>query len=1647
MRFINNAGRKKVCLRVLGFTVFLILCSILVPNQSLYSISNSPQNDENLQGCCLLASNGIAREVQITNSILRNSDVNETTFDEKQGDRFLDVVLVPSDEDNLQDAILRVRDCGIIIVSDGRYSGENNRDLDFSGRLITMTSENGPANCIINCENQGRAFLFRNNRSGDIIISGFTIVNGNSGEEDGGAVFCYESSPEISNCFFFKNKTSEYASGGAVYIRNPSHPIFDNCLFSGNSANFGGALASVRGAVVSISNCTFNANAGTFGGAIGVSSATLILKNSILWDNSRDEIYSEDSRVTVTYCDVMGGFSGESNINVDPVFVSGPFGEHYLDERLPNPCVNAGSDDSDELYFSGYYYNSWEDHISYDRLTTRNSNLPDQGLVNLGFHYFLPPPTATPTLPPPTDTPLPTATFTPTPSPTPSPTPGVVTPVRTPTPTPTPPFTSTPTPSRTPTHTPTPSPPITYTPTPSPTPTSSPTQAGSPAPTYTPGGEWQVIAASPNMPPPRMDHRMVYDPVSERMFLFGGRTKDNQTIYNDLWRLEYSQNQWQWSEIQPQPGATIPAARYGHAMTYIPDIAMILVFGGFFGTEVTADDNWLYDPATNEWHTFEEIYGAVEMPGSRGFAGMDYNTDTNKVYLAGGINVTGASQRVYYGIWTFDPDPPTGQSPWCQVGSLPLGFIQYCDANLVFTFDKLRHCFINVQYYAQQVVWEYIPSSNDWRSYASSLNPNGADLVSLSYDDESGCSVYFTIDSSYDTFEYNPYSSSGHPEWEPRTTSNPPEAVFRYSLLYFPPLQCHVLFGGLEAGYYGDVTNVTSKYTMVNNGPAPTSTPTQTSTPTPTGTWFTQTPTRTPTPTPTRTPIHFDGHPTRTPMPPNTFSPDIPTPTPQPTTGGIQVVYVGDTLYLGRQYTYGPDAPNDIDISTSCYTPEVENGDWKVYLGPAISCDDDDFTVTRYKYRWYNDQWEFRGQWDLNYRIIKRAELMDTSDDLENPSGYAVVDGNNQVILQSRAIPDPGFDCAPPVRFGYDCYFPTPNCGGTRQIPYTNPENGMRYSEPMLFDFSDHVEEFNSRYHDIGFQIGRLKLHYIGIRCINRVFGPLDRAMLWDRTIPMRTNNTGDNAITLGSECSECRYTEPFYLSIIDNNNNETPLNANQGEFPIVYNGYGYGPETIRFIRYEPGVSTPTPDPSWTLTPTPNTNEPTPRLKVNIGEKPKALRVLHRNVEEVFRFVYPNIEGYSSGTIAEPGYKISERDEETDFELVLRVNDDNDDGGALGQKDNRDELISADDDDIMTIVLQQFQINENGDDENPASLWLSVQPEGALRLYKKTGESSYEVLTPQDYVIENIEQLAGEKLGDVLSGPVTLYAEALDVPAGQLPPEVTIKWVYRPTSYYTIDYGASDQLKIQVRWAVYPKFAVFEPVAFHLACSISEYVDDTLPNDIIGNCYKNMEDPGDGPRECDIPCLVDELMQSNLGLLAISCHGNDPNGSFPEAFHDPLMYFEIYSTSNEAESQCLIYRRDLGIRGLFTRQAGERYFIGLIPPFFIEHGRMADRSFVHLASCFSSTAGENYSGFVETIVESGAAQSAIGYTTSIFELPIMNLVIGLTMDSLRGVKTIGEVYEIFSDEDSDYRFADEFAPYWVLGDGFTYEEENGGNND
>jgi galactose oxidase-like protein len=96
----------------------------------------------------------------------------------------------------------------------------------------------------------------------------------------------------------------------------------------------------------------------------------------------------------------------------------------------------------------------------------------------------------------------------------------------------------------------------------------SPTQAQN----TTRGGTWKILA-----PTMRTGASMIYDPLRHRMILFGGF--DNQIDQNDVWELSLS-GPPVWRELHPL-GPT-PAPSRGHSAIYDPVRDRMIVFGGYY---------------------------------------------------------------------------------------------------------------------------------------------------------------------------------------------------------------------------------------------------------------------------------------------------------------------------------------------------------------------------------------------------------------------------------------------------------------------------------------------------------------------------------------------------------------------------------------------------------------------------------------------------------------------------------------------------------------------------------------------------------------------------------------------------------------------------------------------------------------------------------------------------------------------------------------------------------------------------------------------------------------------------------------------------------------------------------------------------------
>ncbi len=203
------------------------------------------------------------------------------------------------DFNTIQAAIDDANDGDTIIVADGIYTGDGNRDIDFLGKAITLQSENGPENCIIDCNGTWteyhRGFYFHSGEDANSIVDGFTITNGYT-YDGGGIKCCYSSNPIISNCIIMRNSFDN--NGGGIYCRDSS-PILTNCTFHDNWCQTGyidppedlrgcgGGMCNYENSSPILINCTFSKNITTIsgGGIVNYLGCNPTLTNCIFNDN------------------------------------------------------------------------------------------------------------------------------------------------------------------------------------------------------------------------------------------------------------------------------------------------------------------------------------------------------------------------------------------------------------------------------------------------------------------------------------------------------------------------------------------------------------------------------------------------------------------------------------------------------------------------------------------------------------------------------------------------------------------------------------------------------------------------------------------------------------------------------------------------------------------------------------------------------------------------------------------------------------------------------------------------------------------------------------------------------------------------------------------------------------------------------------------------------------------------------------------------------------------------------------------------------------------------------------------------------------------------------------------------------------------
>ena len=149
---------------------------------------------------------------------------------------------------------------------------------------------------------------------------------------------------------------------------------------------------------------------------------------------------------------------------------------------------------------------------------------------------------------------------------------------------------------------------------------------------------WYQLAVSGGPPPARTFHTAVYDPLANRMIVFGGTT--GPLALNDVWVLSNADGLGGypvWTQLNPSGGPPPPRAM--HTATFDPTTNRMTIFGG--GSDpVGSNDVWVLSNANGLGGppTWTQLSPSGGPPQQRIRASAVYHPATNRMTLYSGFS-------------------------------------------------------------------------------------------------------------------------------------------------------------------------------------------------------------------------------------------------------------------------------------------------------------------------------------------------------------------------------------------------------------------------------------------------------------------------------------------------------------------------------------------------------------------------------------------------------------------------------------------------------------------------------------------------------------------------------------------------------------------------------------------------------------------------------------------------------------------------------------------------------------------------------------------------------------------------------------------------------------------------------------------------
>jgi predicted outer membrane repeat protein len=349
------------------YRIFIIVLALLTFQYSFATIINIPADyptiqegiDASVDGDTVLVQPGTYVEninfsghnIVLGSLFLTTGDtsyISQTIID---GDSAGSVVTFESGEDSTAIITGFVVQNGLSVISGGGISCRfadptitSNHIIGNSAIGSQLTDGTGGGICCFN----SNAIISHNIISGNVAV-GYPIWTYGIG----GGIYCYNSSARISNNLIHENDAlGEWGFGGGLSLLSSLPIMINNVIVENSALHWGGGIHFYESSPIIVNNVLSGNKAEVSGGGIYcelVSNPTIT--NTIFWADSASysaEIdFDDSSSPYLTYCDIQGGWPGEGNIDVDPLFRDTTSGDFHLmsiacGDSVDSPCIDAG---------------------------------------------------------------------------------------------------------------------------------------------------------------------------------------------------------------------------------------------------------------------------------------------------------------------------------------------------------------------------------------------------------------------------------------------------------------------------------------------------------------------------------------------------------------------------------------------------------------------------------------------------------------------------------------------------------------------------------------------------------------------------------------------------------------------------------------------------------------------------------------------------------------------------------------------------------------------------------------------------------------------------------------------------------------------------------------------------------------------------------------------------------------------------------------------------------------------------------------------------------------------------------------------------------------------------------------------------------